>query len=172
MFYSVGSVPNVGGFMKFRLRQVLGVSIFLLFFPTLGKAVEGYRLVCDEPVYRFGTVDQSAVITNVFTIRNEGDLSFMLKYVHTSCGCTRGRMDKRVIDPGESVELTAVYKAIRRKGTQKKSIKIIPIHSDKPALTLYMEGFVEIPSARLPVDDFLSHFNLRNMRVEVLYEAF
>ncbi len=120
---------------------LLGALLFN--FPTIGNAVEGVRLVCDEPVYQFGRVDQSAVITNVFTIRNEGDLSFMLKYVHTSCSCTRGRMDKRIIGPGETAKLTAVYKAIRRKGTQKKSLKLIPMHSDEPALTLYMEGFVE-----------------------------
>ncbi len=128
-----------------RWKFVL-LGAFLLTLPTLGKAEEGYKLVCDEPVYSFGRVDQSAVITNVFTVRNEGDLSFMLKYIHTSCGCTKGRMDKRIIGPGETAKLTAVYKAIRRKGTQKKSIKLIPIHSDKPVLTLYMEGFVETPS--------------------------
>ncbi len=120
--------------------------ILIFIFPMLGNAVEGVRLVCDEPVYQFGRVNQSAVITNVFTVRNEGDLSFMLKYVHTSCSCTRGRMDKRIIGPGETAKLTAVYKAIRRKGTQKKSLRLIPIDSDQPALTLYMEGFVETPA--------------------------
>ena len=132
--------------MKLDIRYLLFVIIFLWSLPTLGKAVEGYKLVCDELVFNFGTVDQSAVITNVFTIRNEGDLSFMLKYVHTSCGCTRGRMDKRIIGPGETAKLTAVYKAIRRKGTQKKSLKLISLHSNEPVLTLYMEGFVETPA--------------------------
>ncbi len=117
--------------------------ILIFLFPMVGKTVEGYKLVCDEPVYQFGRVGQSAVITNVFTVRNEGDLSFMLKYVHTSCSCTRGRMDKRIIGPGETARLTAVYKAIRRKGIQKKSLKLIPLHSDESVLTLYMEGFVE-----------------------------
>ncbi len=118
----------------------------LLLFPMVGKAVEGYRLVCDDPVYNFGTVDQSAVITNVFTVRNEGDLTFSLKYVQTSCGCTQGRMDKRMLGPGETARLKAVYKAVRRKGTQKKSLRLIPVNSDTPALIFYMEGFVE-PSA-------------------------
>jgi len=70
-------------------KLVLPVFL-LLIFPMVGNAVEGVRLVCDEPVYNFGHVTQSAVITNVFTVRNEGDLSFMLKYVHTSCRpCTK-----------------------------------------------------------------------------------
>ena len=129
--------------MRFDIRYSIFGFLLLCAFPSIGKSVEGVRLVCDEPAYNFGRVDQSAVITNVFTVRNEGDLSFMLKYVHTSCGCTRGRMNKRVIGPGETAELTAVYKAIRRKGPQKKSLKLIPVHSDEPTLVFYMEGFIE-----------------------------
>lgn len=111
----------------------------------LGKAVEGYKLVCDKPVYNFGHVDQSAVVTNVFTIRNEGDLTFPLKYIHASCSCTKGHLDKRMIGPGETAELTAVFKAVRRKGIQKKKLRVLPINSEEPAIVLHMEGFVETP---------------------------
>ena len=125
---------------KMHLRILL---LLFLVFPNIGKSVEGVRLVCDEPVFNFGTVDQSAVITNVFIIRNEGDLSHVNKYVHTSCSCTRGRLKPRIVGPGETAELTAVYKAARRKGPQKKSLKLIPLNSEKPILTFYVEGFVE-----------------------------
>ncbi|MBI9020389.1 MAG: DUF1573 domain-containing protein [Verrucomicrobia bacterium] len=121
----------------------------LFLFPMVGTAVEGIRLVCDEPVYNFGHVAQTAVITNVFIVRNEGDLSFMLKYVQTGCSCTKGRMNKRVIGPGETAELTAVYTAARRKGPQKKSLKLIPVDSTGSTLTFYMQGFVEAPSESL-----------------------
>lgn len=119
--------------------------ILLLFFPMLGKAVEGYKLVCDEPVYNFGHIDQSVVVTNVFTIRNAGDLTFPLKFIHTSCGCTKGRLDNRMIGPGETAKLTAVFTAARRKGVQKKSLRVMPMHSASPAIVLYLEGFVDVP---------------------------
>ena len=120
-----------------------GLLILVLLFPMVGTSVEGIRLVCDKPVYDFGRVDQSAVITNVFMVRNEGDLTYVNKYVQTSCGCTRGRLRPRMIGPGETAKLTAVYKAVRRKGTQKKSLKLIPLNSNEPTLVFYMEGFVE-----------------------------
>lgn len=101
--------------------------------------------MCDAPVYNFGQVDQSAVITNVFTVRNEGKLTYVHKYVQVGCSCTRGRLDKRMIGPGESAEVTAVYTAARRRGPQKKSLRLIPVDSDEPALTLYFEGDVEPP---------------------------
>jgi len=125
------------------MMKSIYLLILIFLFPMVGKAVEGIRLVCDEPVYNFGHVTQSAVITNVFTVRNEGDLTYVHKYVRTACGCTKGRLASRMIGPGETATLTAVYKAARRKGTQKKSLKLIPLDSDQPALILYMEGFVE-----------------------------
>jgi len=114
-----------------------------LLFPMLGKAVEGYKLVCDESVYNFRHIDQSVVVTNVFTIRNEGDLTFPLKYIHASCSCTKGHLDKRMIGPGETAKLTAVFTAVRRKGIQKKALRVISINSDEPAIVLYLEGFVD-----------------------------
>lgn len=133
--------------MKFKNENLkLGIAGLLLFlFPMVGNAEDGYKLVCDKPVYNFGHVDQSAVITNVFTIRNEGDMTFPLKFINTSCSCTKGHLDKRMIGPGETAKLTAVYKAIRRKGIQKKALKVFSILSDKPAIVLHLEGFVDVP---------------------------
>lgn len=119
--------------------------VAVLLYPMLGKAVEGYRLVCDEPVFDFGHIDQSAVITNVFTIRNEGDLTFPTKYIRASCGCTKGRIDKRMVGPGETAEVTVIYTAARRKGPQKKKVWLMPMNSPEPALVLTITGFVEVP---------------------------
>lgn len=132
--------------MKYRSQNLkVGVGLVLLLFPLLGKAVEGYKLVCNEPIIDFGKVDQTAVITNVFTVRNEGDLTFPFRYLRTSCGCTRGRIDKRMIGPGETAGVSVVYTAARRKGPQKKKIWIIPMNTLKPALVLTLKGFVEGP---------------------------
>ncbi len=137
---------NLSCLRQIRRGGKLGIAgLLILLFPMVGNAVEGYKLVCDEPVYQFGTVDQTAVITNVFIIRNEGDLTYVHKYIHTSCGCTKGQMDKRMIGPGETAKLTAVYKAKNRHGKQKKALRMIPMNSDEPAIVLYIEGFVETP---------------------------
>lgn len=127
-------------------RYLVPALLLFLAFPDSGRAVDGVRLVCDAPMYNFGQVGQSAVVTNIFIVRNEGDLTFVLKTVQTTCSCTKGRLSRRAIGPGETAELTAVFTAARRKGPQKKSLKLIAAGSDEPALVFYMEGFVE-PSA-------------------------
>jgi len=117
----------------------------ILLFPLMAGAVEGPKLVCDEPVFNFGTVDQSAVITHVFTVRNVGDLTYEHKYVRASCGCTRGRLVPRRVAPGETAELTVVFTARRRRGPQKKTVRLIPLDSAAEIHVFYMEGFVEPP---------------------------
>lgn len=131
--------------MGFKIRYSILVVLLFAVFPNIGKAVDGYRLVCDKPVFDFGTVGQSAVITNVFTIRNEGDLTFPVKYVRTSCGCTKGQVDKRMIGPGETARVSVVYTAARRKGPQKKNIWIMAMNSSEPALVLTITGLVKVP---------------------------
>ena len=133
--------------MKFGIRYSIFVMLLFAAFPDIGNAVEGYKLVCDQPVYDFGQTNQSAVVTHVFKVRNDGDLTFALKYIHPGCSCTKAKADKRMIGPGESVSVTAVFTAKRRSGKQHKSLKLIPMDSNKPALTLYLKGFVEAPAS-------------------------
>jgi hypothetical protein len=112
----------------------------------IGSAVNGPKLVCDAPAYQFGRVNQSAVITNVFIIRNAGDTTFVAGMPRTGCSCTKVRLSKRMIGPGETAELTAVFTAARRSGEQKKTIYLLPSDSEVSAITFYMEGFVESPA--------------------------
>ena len=132
---------------KSVIPKIVSVILFflLMVFPILGTAEDGVRLVCDEPMYQYGHIDQSAVVTNVFTIRNEGDLTFVFKSLRATCGCTRGRIDKRMIGPGGTAKVTAVFTAKRRRGPQKKSLKLYSVHLEKPVLIFYMEGFVDPP---------------------------
>jgi hypothetical protein len=131
--------------MRFEIRYSIFVILLSLAFPNIGKAVEGARLVCDEPVYNFGRVNQSAVVTHVFIVRNDGDTTFVAGMPRTTCSCTKVSITKKMIGPGETAELTAVFTAARRAGEQRKSIYLPPSDSEAPALLFYMQGFVETP---------------------------
>jgi hypothetical protein len=139
---------NLSCLRQIRRGGKLGMAgLLILLFPMVGKAVEGYKLVCDQPVYDFGQTNQSAVITHVFKVRNDGDLTFALKYIHPGCSCTKAKVDKRMIGPGESANVVAVFTAKRRSGKQNKSVRLIPMDSNTPALSLYLKGVVEAPAS-------------------------
>lgn len=125
------------------IKKTTAVLLSLLSFPAIGNAVTGPKLVCDAPVYQFGRVNQSAVVTNVFIFRNEGDTTFVAGMARTSCSCTKVRISKRMIGPGETAELTAIFTAARRSGEQKKKIYLPAYESETPAIIFYLEGFVE-----------------------------
>lgn len=118
----------------------------MLLLPLAAGAADGPKLVCDRPAFRFGTVEPSAVVAHVFTVRNEGNLTFFAGSVQTGCSCTAGRLDRRSIPPGETAELTAVFTAAGRKGLQKQRLRLYSAGEEEPVLTFYMEGLVESPA--------------------------
>jgi hypothetical protein len=128
-----------------RVRSAVSACILWAFASLLcfsQQALEGYRLICDQPVFDFGTIQQHASVTNVFTIRNEGDRTFPLKRIHSGCACTKAKLSARMIGPGESAELEVVFNSRGRKGRQEKRVRLIPSDRSIPALTVEMNGFV------------------------------
>lgn len=138
----------------------IGMMVWALGVSSIAQPAA--RLVCDEPIFDFGRVDQRAVVTNVFHIRNEGDISFVLHSIRSGCGCTDARLSTDLIAPGETAELTAVFTAAGRRGPQRSSIHLIEAPAQMPpeassppvpvhprarfssALLLRMEGFIDV----------------------------
>ncbi|MCU0857227.1 MAG: DUF1573 domain-containing protein, partial [Pontiellaceae bacterium] len=123
-----------------------------LFFPMAGLAETGPKLVCDAPVYEFGTVNQSAVVTNVFIIRNEGDTTFVAGKPHVSCGCTTARLSRQMIGPGETAEVIVTFTAAGRSFRQRKSIGILSADSPDEVLVLRIQGYIEPADGSVPPD--------------------
>lgn len=119
---------------------------FILLLPQFGSAATGPKLISDEPVYSFGHVAQTAVITNLFTVRNTGNTTFVVSRIRTTCSCTHASINKQMIGPGETAQVTVVFTAARQARLQKKKIILLGADSTTPALQFFMEGFVE-PSA-------------------------
>jgi len=54
--------------------------------------------------YDFGTVPNEK-IGHVFSVKNTGKEILEITGISTSCGCTKGTVDKKLINPGETTEL-------------------------------------------------------------------
>ena len=126
------------------MMKIKWIVVLAVLFPLLGSAEEGATLVCDEPIYNFGEIYQTTIVTNVFTIRNTGDLTFLVKRVYASCSCTKGKIDKKVIEPGETAQVTAIFNSSGRMGAQKRSLRIMSSTSYQPALKLFLNGAVKL----------------------------
>jgi hypothetical protein len=100
-------------------------------------------MVCAEPQYFFGSVAPTATVTRVFTLRNEGDTTFVAGPLRTACGCTVARIDRRLVGPGETAQVTVVFRAERRQGPQNLPVYLLSADSAAPVLRFYLEGRVE-----------------------------
>jgi hypothetical protein len=98
------------------------------------------RLICDEPEYCFGTLSNTNDVPHTFVLANEGDAPLVIYRVQTDCGCTRVRLEDKIIHPGEqtTVQVRLILKG--RAGRQHKRVTIESNDPDQPRLTLSLIG--------------------------------
>ena len=68
------------------------------------------RLVVLNAEYNFGKIKQSGgVVSSTFAVRNDGGRDAQVSEVLTSCSCTTAEIGKKIIKPGETAEVEAVF---------------------------------------------------------------
>ena len=97
-------------------------------------------LVCEVPVFDFGSSDGSCNIRHDFLLRNTGDALLTLGTVRTGCGCTSARLSTNSLPPGNSAALTASLDLRGRSGPQRISIYVETNDPRLPVLQLQMTG--------------------------------
>ena len=98
------------------------------------------RLVCEAPVFNFGTVDNAQSVEHTFVLRNEGDLSLEIGQVRPSCGCTVASVSERMVPPGGETRITSRLSLAGRQGQQHKVITIESNDPKQPQFTLTLTG--------------------------------
>ena len=98
------------------------------------------RIVCSEPTYNFGEMENTRDVDHTFILRNEGDLSLEIKQVRPSCGCTVASLSQNTIPPGGQAEVTTRLSLRGRQGPQHKLITVYSNDPKTPSLALYLEG--------------------------------
>ena len=97
----------------------------------------------DDPEFRFGKIKQGERKEHVFVLSNEGNSDLHIRKVKASCGCTAVQPEKKVIAPGESVNIKTVFNSAGKSGNQNKTITIITNDPKKSKLILWVKGEVE-----------------------------
>ncbi len=98
------------------------------------------HIVCDNPTWSFGAVDNNQVIEHTFVLANRGDAPLKIERTRTSCGCTVANVPDKTLDPGEQTELTARLSLKGRRGRQNKTITVVSNDPDTPNLQLRLQG--------------------------------
>ena len=92
--------------------------------------------------FNFGKIKQGEKVEHVYVLTNSGKSELHIRKVKASCGCTAVQPEKRIIAPGESVDITTVFNSAGKTGNQNKTVTIITNDPKKSKLILWVKGEV------------------------------
>ena len=98
-----------------------------------------------EKSYDFGKSPQRKEVEHEFVFTNTGKSDLLIHKVRSSCGCTVVSPKEKVIKPGQSSSIKAVFHTGAYKGRQSKSITVITNDPVSPTTILRITGIVEPP---------------------------
>ncbi len=101
-----------------------------------------------EKSYDFGKAPQRSEVEHEFVFTNTGKSDLVIHKVRSSCGCTAVSPKEKVIKPGQSSNIKAIFHTGAYKGRQSKSITVITNDPDSPTTMLRITGIVEPPAEK------------------------
>lgn len=123
--------------------HVTAILMFLTAALALADDHTPPKLVCDDPTYDFGSVQDSVNVEHTFVLKNEGGRALSISRVRPACGCTTAALTSNTIAPGQSVELAASLSTKGRRGPQQKAIYVESDDPATPQLTLQLKGTIQ-----------------------------
>lgn len=99
-------------------------------------------LSVDDPEFKFGKITQGDKVEHTYVLINSGKSDLIIRKVKASCGCTAVQPEKKVIAPGESVNIKTVFNSAGKLGNQNKTVTIITNDPKKSKLILWVKGEV------------------------------
>jgi hypothetical protein len=89
-----------------------------------------------------GIIAPNSVKAHVFSVLNDSDLAWTVKEFKTSCRCTIGEVDKRVIEPGEAAEITISYSAPAESKDETRKIALTFLEPNSPRIVFAISASI------------------------------
>lgn len=101
-------------------------------------------LVCAEPTFDFGRVENTNVVTHTYVVTNASSAPVNIVSIRASCGCTVASASRQKLEPGGTTEVTARLNLAGRRGEQTKTITVMTDAPLLPQLQLWMKGYAVV----------------------------
>jgi len=106
---------------------------------TTEELAEAPNIVFERPDYNGGQVIDGEKLTVSYTFTNTGKKPLEIESAKASCGCTTPELKERIIQPGATSEITAVFDSRGRGGKQTKTITVKSNDPDNGTVVLKLE---------------------------------
>jgi len=98
------------------------------------------KIACDAPTFDFGNKDNSTSVKHTFVIKNNGVSTLNISRVKPACGCTVANISSKVLEPGQTAEITANLSLKGRTGRQTKPMTVYSNDPAAPQFRLTLQG--------------------------------
>lgn len=109
------------------------------------KSTSGPKIYVAERTFDLGRLKQGESGTATFTLENRGTENVIIETVRASCGCTvptKLTESQKILEPGERLDIEAVFNSKGRNGNQKKTVTITSNDPLEPRLKLFLTANV------------------------------
>ncbi|WP_116105677.1 DUF1573 domain-containing protein [Lewinella sp. IMCC34191] len=94
-----------------------------------------------ETEYRFGEVEEGAIIRHTFEFTNTGSAPLLITDARSTCGCTVPSYPDKPVAPGETGSVEVVFNTTHKYGRQRKPVTLTA--NTYPSMTtIYVDGTV------------------------------
>ncbi|HBR67680.1 MAG TPA: hypothetical protein DEA16_06025 [Opitutae bacterium] len=118
----------------------LTIPLLALLLPAAANAS---RLEWDQTEARIELKPDQEEAQTEFVVTNKGDETVRIARVRTSCGCTSSILNKKIINPGESTTITAIFNKGKRQGLNHNKLEVFLDDQTDPVAKLHM--IVQVP---------------------------
>ena len=102
------------------------------------------KAVYNKTVFRFDTIAQKDVATDVITITNTGKTPLIIRKIDTNNSpAVSYKMSSMTIEPGQSGTLELTFKAQSRRGKQNHNFEVITNSPSNSVQVIKVEGFIK-----------------------------
>jgi hypothetical protein len=115
-------------------------------FPLIACAsfLDASTLVWDQTEVRIEMWPDEEEVRASFKVTNEGEKVVRIARVESNCGCTNTILNKKILPPGESAEIVAIFSKGKRQGLNRNRLQVYLDSQVDALVTLKMN--VQIPA--------------------------
>ncbi len=114
------------------------------FFPDTSKKFmnKAPRAAIVSTVHDFGTIKDNEHVSTIFEIKNTGKTNLIIHKAKADCGCTVPKLEKTILKPGESGNVSVIYNPTNKTGLQSKNVQVMMNDPRQPMINLTIKANV------------------------------
>ena len=134
--------PTLSPIVLAMFQRLLMVTLVLA--SPLGDTLKASELKWDRTEVTLEMEPDQSEIRASFVVTNYDETPVRISRIETSCGCTGSIIDRKILEPGKSSEIIAVFNRGRREGLNRNRLEVFIDGQREPVATLRMA--VDIPT--------------------------